>query len=327
MKTILLTGGAGFIGSHIITHALKSAAIGRVVCVDNLDPDSYSVALKKKNLALFSVNSKFVFYKTDIRNKKELQKIFAKERPTYVVHLAAKTDTRTSVLEPDKHAQVNVEGLVNTLECAREFGTKKFVFFSSSSVYGNDSTPPFAEKDATDFPLSPYAATKRGGELLAHTYYYNHGMPIAVFRIFNAYGPRLRPSLVLYRWVEKILAGEPIEMSGAGTRKRDFTYIGDIVKAVFLALQKHKGFEVFNIGSSRPASLTELLALVEKATGKKAIVQSRPSTRASVEATFANIAKAKKHLGWEPKMNLEKGVSEFVRWFRSDRLKNAKKTR
>ncbi len=171
-------------------------------------------------------------------------------------------------------------------------------------------------------PLSPYAATKKAGELLAYTYHFNHGMDIACFRIFNAYGPRLRPSLVLYKWVESILNNKPIEMSGTGVRKRDFTYVGDIVDAVKLALKKTRGFEIFNIGNSNPVSLVELLSIIEKTTKKKAVVFSRESAKASVEQTYADVTKAKRVLNWEPKTSMEKGVSNFVVWFRKNRLKN-----
>jgi len=321
MSTILVTGGAGFIGSHLSENLLKDNNYSRVVVVDNLDP-TYDPKYKKENLSILNKSKKFKFYKTDIRDKKALEKIFKKEKPEYIVHLAAKTDTRTSVLEPDEHVTVNVGGLLNLLELARVHKIKKFISFSSSSVYGNNTKPPFSETDIADAPLSPYAATKKSAELLAYTYYFNHGMDIACFRIFNAYGPRLRPSLVLYKWVDNIFNNKPIEMSGAGVRKRDFTYVGDIIDAVKLALKKTKGFEVFNIGNSSPVSLVELLAIIEKTTKKKAVVVSRESAKASVEQTYANVAKAKKILGWEPKTSMEKGVSNFVTWFKKNRFKN-----
>ncbi len=322
MKTILVTGGAGFIGSHLCEKLLKGKEYRQVVCIDNLDP-SYDPKYKKENLSLLTPNKKFVFYKTDIRDKGALEKIFRKHKPEYVVNLAAKTDTRTSVQEPYEHTSVNITGLLNILELCKDFRVKKLVSFSTSSVYGNNLIPPFKETHATDSPLSPYSASKKAGELLAHTYHFNFGMDIACFRIFNAYGPRQRPTLVLYKWVDKILRDEQIEMSGAGVRRRDFTYVGDIVNAVELSLRKSKGFEVFNIGNSKPVSLVELLKKIEKVTGKKAQVVSRPSARASVEFTHANTKKAKKLLGWQPKVDMEKGVELFVSWFKNNRLKKS----
>jgi UDP-glucuronate 4-epimerase len=320
MKSILVTGGAGFIGSHLCESLLKKPTVKKVVVVDNLDPTTYDPKFKKENLSLLTPSKKFKFYKTDIRDRKSLEKIFKKEKPEYVVHLAAKTDTRNSVHEPEAHEDVNVLGTINLLELSKDLKVKKFIFISSSSVYGNSAKPPFKETDMINKPLAPYGATKIAGEVLSHTYYFNHGLEVACLRLFNAYGPRLRPSLVLYKWVESILNGRPVEMSGTGVRKRDFTYVGDIVRSIELAMSKSKGFEIYNIGNSKPASLKELLRMVEKVTGKKATIKSRPSTKPSVEVTYANTNKAKRLLGWEPKVSMEKGVSNFVDWFRKNRL-------
>ncbi len=319
MKSILVTGGAGFIGSHLCERLLKDPKWGRVVVVDNLDP-TYNVAYKKENLALLTPSKRFKFYKTDIRDMAAMAKIFKREKPDYVVHLAAKTDTRSSVREPHEHQSVNVLGTLNLLELSKT-DVKKFVFISSSSVYGNSARPPFKESDMNNQPLAPYGATKIAGEILAHTYYFNHGLPVTCLRLFNAYGPRLRPQLVLYRWVENILNDSPIELSGTGTRKRDFTHVSDIVDAILRSLKKGTGYDVLNIGNSKPSSLRELLKIVEKSVGKKAKVVQRASNKASVETTYADISKAKKVLGWRPKVSMEKGVSDFVRWFKENRLK------
>ncbi|MBX4199211.1 GDP-mannose 4,6-dehydratase [Candidatus Parcubacteria bacterium] len=319
MKTVLITGGAGFIGSHLCEHLLRDPKVKRVVCIDNLDP-TYPVKYKKENLSLLLPSKKFKFYKKDIRDRKALEAIFKKEKPDYVVHLAAKTDTRSSVHEAAEHESVNILGTLNIFDLAKDHKVKKVVFFSSSSVYGNTAKPPFKETDMLNFPLAPYGATKIAGEVLAYTYFFNFGLPIVCFRIFNAYGPRLRPSLVLYKWVESIMGGKVIEMSGTGTRKRDFTYVGDIVEAVDRALKADVGYEIVNVGNSSPITLKELLRIIEKVTRKKALVKSRPSSKASVELTYADVSKAKKVLGWKPKTSMEKGVSIFVDWFKENRL-------
>ena len=320
MKTILVTGGAGFIGSHLCERLLKDPKVKRVVCVDNLD-SNYPVKYKQENLKLLAKSKKFVFYKVDICNKNALAKVFKKERPNYIVHLAAKTDTRTSVELPYEHESTNVLGTLNIFEMAKDFKIKGVVAFSSSSVYGNSSKPPFKETDMRNLPLAPYGATKIAGEVIGYTYTFNYGIPITFFRIFNAYGPRMRPSLVLYRWVDNIFKNRAIEMSGTGVRKRDFTYVGDIVDAVILALKRTKGYEVINIGNASPISLKELLKIIEKVLGRSPVVRSRPSSKASVELTYADVSKARKVLGWKPQTSMEKGVSNFVTWFKQNRLK------
>lgn len=321
MQTILVTGGAGFIGSNLIESLLKRRTVGRVVCVDNLDP-FYNPAFKKENVRPFLKNKKFVFYKTDIRNRKALAKIFKNEKPTSVIHLAAKANTRLSVNEPDEYQAVNVLGTLNLLELSKDYKVKNFIFISSSSVYGNSVVAPFAESGSTDRPLAPYGASKKAGEVLAYTYFHNFKLPVICLRLFNAYGERQRPDLVIYKWVENILKGNTIEISGKGLRSRDYTYVGDIVRAIELAMKHQKGYEIVNIGNAKPVSLTTLLALIEKALGKKATVKTRPSNHASVEATSADIRKAKKVLGWEPEISFEEGIVRFTKWLRENRFKN-----
>lgn len=321
MQTILVTGGAGFIGSNLIESLLKRRDVRRVICVDNLD-SFYDPEFKKKNLEPFLENKKFKFYKVDIRERGELEEIFKTEKPTEIVHLAAKADTRRSVKEPEEYQSVNIGGTLNMLDLAQEYNIKKFVFISSSSVYGNNTKAPFKESSITDFPLAPYGASKKAGEVLAYTYYHNFGLPIVCIRLFNAYGERQRPDLVLYKWVENILRGNPIEMSGTGKRRRDFTYVGDVVRAIELSLKKGKGYEILNVGNSKPVSLALLLKYVEKTLSKKATVIRRPSNHASVESTYADIRKAKKVLGWKPEVSLEDGIARFAKWLRNNRFQD-----
>ena len=322
--SILVTGGAGFIGSHLCQKLLKMPNVGRVVCVDNLDP-AYPIVFKKENLALLTPNSKFCFYKTDICDKSDLKNVFKKETPDYVINLAAKTDTRLSVSNPEEYIEVNVKGVLNILELSKDFKIKGVSLFSSSSVYGNSkSKQRFKETETTDFPLSPYGATKKAGEVLAYTYFFNHELSVTCFRLFNVYGERMRQGLVLSRWVENIFNNKPIELSSTKMIRRDFTYVGDVVDAIAKSLKTNRGFNIINIGSSNPASLMELLQIVEKVARKKAIFIKRESNKASIEVSYADIGKAQKLLGWKPKTNLEKGVSKYILWFIKNRLKNIK---
>lgn len=320
MKTILVTGGAGFIGSNLITSLLEGG--NKVVCVDNFS-DNYDPAYKESNIASFKNNPNFSLYRTDIQNREELKKIFAETRPQQVVHLAAKADTRLSIKEPQAYIDINLTGTLNLLECAKEHVVEKFIFASSSSVYGNHAIAPFSEDATTDFPIAPYGATKKAGEVLCYSYHINFNLPVVCLRIFNAYGERNRPDLVLYKWVDNILHDHPIELSGEGERMRDFTYIGDLVRAISLALEKESGYEIINIGNANPVALKDLLSIVETATGKKAEVIKRPSNKGSVEMTHASVEKAAKVLGWKPEVSIEEGVSRLVAWFKSERLKKS----
>lgn len=317
MKTVLVTGCAGFIGSNLTKALLEKGY--RVVGVDNFD-DTYDTQFKESNIAPFISNSNFVLHRTDIRDESALRAVFEKEKPLYVVHLAAKADTRKAVDTPSIYTSVNIDGTLNILELCREYPVENLVVASSSSVYGNSSQVPFTEDQPADRPISPYGATKRAVELLAHTYHHNFGMNITCLRYFNAVGENNRPGMVPYVWAEKLLHGDEIEISGDGSRRRDYTYIGDIVRGTILAMKKPLGFEIINLGNTAPASLNELVAIFEKVIGTKAKVKNRPSHGASVEVTYADITKAKKLLNWEPEVSLEEGITRLVAWFRENRL-------
>ncbi|TSC64122.1 MAG: Uncharacterized protein G01um101491_356, partial [Parcubacteria group bacterium Gr01-1014_91] len=308
MKTVLVTGAAGFIGSNL-TKALLERGY-RVVGVDNFD-DTYDVRFKGSNIAPFADNANFTIDRADIRDLPAMEKIFEAERPSYVVHLAAKADTRKAVDTPRLYTSVNIDGTLNILELCREYPVENLVIASSSSVYGNSSHIPFTEDQPADRPISPYGATKRSMEHLAHTYHHNFGMNVTCLRFFNAVGENNRPGMVPYVWAEKLLKGEEVEISGDGSRRRDYTYIGDIVRGTILAMEKPLGFEVINLGNHTPASLNELLAVFEKVLGTKAKVKNRPSHGASVEVTYADISKAKKLLDWEPTTTLEDGIKKL----------------
>jgi UDP-glucuronate 4-epimerase len=318
-KIILITGGAGFIGSHLVDYYLADSKYSKVICIDNLTLPTES-SDKKENIKHNLKNPKLIFYKEDIKNTKKIEEIFQKEKPNVVVHVAAIADTRNAVLEPQKYIDTNITGTLNLLESSKNLGVDKFIFFSSSSVYGNKNKAPFTEVMQADFAISPYGATKKAGEVLTHTYTHNFKLPVAVLRVFNAYGPRMRPGLVLYKWVKAILAGESIEMSGKGLRKRDYTYVGDIVTAVEKSINKKIDYQVLNIGNSNPLSLKELLKITEKVLSLKAVVVSRESHKSSVELTHADTSKAKKIINWQPKTSFETGIHNFVEWYKQNRL-------
>ncbi len=317
MKTILITGGAGFIGSNLAGALLSRGE--RVVCVDNFS-DNYSPDFKEKNIEILSGNADFTLYRTDIRNLLEMKEIFGKEKPDAVVHLAAKADTRLSIAAPQEYIDTNMTGTLNMLECSRIYEVKKFIFASSSSVYGNKAEAPFSEDASTDFPISPYGATKKAGEVLAYTYNQNFNLPVICLRIFNAYGEHNRPDLVLYKWIDQILNKKPVEISGDGTRMRDFTYVGDLVDAIVRSIDAEVSYEIINIGNANPVTLKDLLKVVEDASGIKAEVISRPSNKGSVEMTHADVKKAAQLLGWKPSTPIEEGVQKMVVWFKNERM-------
>ncbi len=320
MKTVLVTGVAGFIGSNLGKQLLDVGY--KVVGVDNFD-DTYDVNFKEAHLASLIDHKSFSLYRADIRDLPAMKSIFETEKPNYVVHLAAKADTRAAVKNPTIYTSVNIDGTLNILELCREYPVTNLVIASSSSVYGNSPRVPWTEDETADRPLSPYGATKRSVELLAYTHHHNFNMPVTCLRYFNAYGENNRPDMVPYIWGLKLLRGEAIEMSGEGSRKRDYTYIGDIVRGTILAMEKPLGFEVINLGNNAPVSLRELLAMLEKVIGTTATVESRPSHQASVEVTYADVQKAKRLLGWEPKVPLEEGITRLVAWLRANRLEEA----
>mgnify|MGYP001571117631 CR=1 FL=1 len=319
MKTVIITGAAGFIGSNVVGSLLARGY--RVVGIDNFDP-TYSSVFKEEHVAPFISNPNFILERLDICDQTSLRRVWEKTLPDYVLHLAAKADTRNAVDIPHEYISVNIVGSLNILELCREFGVRNLVIASSSSVYGNESELPWREDKVAGRPLSPYGATKQAVEILSYSYHHNFNLNIINLRFFNIYGENNRPGMVPYIWVEKMLRGEEIEISGDGSRRRDYTYVGDAVRATVQALEKPLGFEIINIGNSHPVALKELLAVFEKVIGAPARKRFRPSHAASVEVTYADISKAKRLLNWAPEILLEEGVRHLVIWFRNHRLKN-----
>ena len=312
-KRILVTGGAGFVGSHVVDALLADKKVERVVVVDNFDTN-YDPALKEANARIHKKDKRYNLVRADICDRKRMRALFKKEQFDAVLHLAAKCDARKAVDDPEPYLHTNILGTWNLLDAAREFGVTKFVFASTSSVYGNGNKAPFVETASTDRALTAYGASKKAAEQLAYTYHHNFGIHIACLRIFNAYGERMRPDLVLPKWVRALQRGEAIKLSGKGTRRRDFTYVGDIANAFLLALRAPLSFEVLNVGSSKPVALSELLRIVEAALATKVVVIEVPSHAGSVEMTHANTKKAERMLGWKPTVTLKEGVAKYVAW-------------
>jgi len=320
-QRILLTGGAGFIGSHLAEALLARGT--QLTIVDNFDP-FYAAAWKRANLEDVRRAGAFDLQETDIRGYDALRRVFAAARPEAIIHLAARAGVRPSIEQPRLYQEVNVAATVNLLELAREFGVRQFVFGSSSSVYGATSRAPFSEDHFELRPISPYAATKLAGELQGHTYAHLYGLPVICLRFFTVYGPRQRPDLAIHKFTALLEAGRALPIFGDGNTGRDYTYVDDIVAGVLSALdydpQPASGqapFEVFNLGNSHPVKLNDLVALLERVTGRKAQRDPRPLQPGDVPLTWADISKAGRLLGFRPATPLEPGLVRFVAWYRS----------
>jgi len=314
MKNILVTGGAGFIGSHLVDRLLSEGE-WRVSVVDDLN-DFYDPAIKRANASPHQKNSNYQLFKADIRDQAALRNIFAGKGFDCLVHLAARAGVRPSLDQPRLYAETNINGTLNLLELAREHGIKQFVFGSSSSVYGINAKVPFGEDDPIRQPISPYAATKAAGELLCHTYTHLYGIRCVCLRFFTVYGPRQRPDLAIHKFARLISEDKSIPVFGDGTTRRDYTFIDDIIAGVRSAIDYDKtDYEVINLGESRTVELRELISLLEKELGKTAQIDRQPLQPGDVPQTFADIAKARRLLGYNPQTQIEEGIHTFVRWF------------
>jgi UDP-glucuronate 4-epimerase len=322
---VLVTGAAGFIGSHLCEHLLKNGHA--VVGLDNMN-QFYDPDVKKENILAVertaNQNQKeFVFYVGDIRHQDFLRQVFRENVGVdVIVHLAAMAGVRPSMENPLLYEEVNQLGTINVFEEARRAGIKKVIFGSSSSVYGNNEKTPFTETDPVDNPISHYAATKKAGELTAHIYHKIYGMSVACLRFFTVYGPRQRPDLAIHKFTKLIFAGKKIPIYGDGTKSRDFTYIADNIDGVYKAIlwateSQLPHYEIFNLGESRTVTVNHLIDVLETSIGIKAEREYLPDMPGDVEKTFANIAKAKNVLGYDPHTQIEEGVPEFVKWFKT----------
>lgn len=311
MKSALVTGGAGFIGSHLVDRLLAEG--WQVTAVDNFDP-FYARSIKERNIAQARQYKTFQLVEADIRDLDGLRAALSGEYDV-IVHLAAKAGVRPSIADPITYQEVNVGGTQNLLELAREWGVKQFVFASSSSVYGANPNVPWKEDDPVWRPISPYAATKVAGEVLGHVYSHLYGIRFLALRLFTVYGPRQRPDLVIHKFARKILAGEPIPVYGDGTSSRDYTYIDDVIAGVRAAMDyTATPYEVINLGNGHTVSLRELLRALEEILGQKAQITSLPSQPGDAPKTWANVQKANHLLAYQPSTQLRDGITNFARW-------------
>ena len=315
MRNVLVTGGAGFIGSHLVARLLAEGQ-WRVTVVDDFN-DFYDPALKRRNVEPHLGREGFALSEADIRDRAALDEIFREGTFDCIVHLAARAGVRPSLAEPVLYTETNIGGTVNLLELARAHGVKQFVFGSSSSVYGENEKVPFAEDDPIFKPISPYAATKAAGELLCHTYSHLWGLRCVCLRFFTVYGARQRPDLAIHKFARLISEGKPIPVFGDGTTRRDYTYVDDIVAGVRAAMDyEASDYEVINLGGSRTVELRELIALLERELGRKAVIDRRPTQPGDVPQTYADVSKARRLLGYEPGTPIEEGIRRFVEWFK-----------
>ena len=310
-----MTGGAGFIGSHLVARLLEEGG-WHVVVVDDFN-DFYSPTLKRDNVRPFVERDDFRLVEADIRDRAALESVFGEHSFDCIVHLAARAGVRPSLAEPVLYAETNITGTVHLLELARAHGVKQFVFGSSSSVYGENAKVPFGEEDPVRRPISPYAATKAAGELLCHTYTHLYGLRSVCLRFFTVYGARQRPDLAIHKFARLITEGQPIPVFGDGLTRRDYTYVDDIIEGVRAAMDyTASAYEVINLGESRTVELRELIALLEKELGQKAVVDRQPLQPGDVPQTFADITKARRLLGYNPQTNIEEGIRRFVEWYK-----------
>lgn len=311
---ILVTGAAGFIGSHLCERLLAGGH--EVVGVDNFDP-YYDHQIKRANLEAFLHHKSFKFFQTDIRLPDELLMMWNNECKNIdtVAHIAARAGVRPSIENPVGYEQTNILGTLNLLNLAvKNAKVPKFVFASSSSVYGNNPKLPFSENDRADSPISPYAATKRAAELLAHSFHNIYDLPVTALRFFTVFGPRQRPDLAIHKFTAKILRNETIEVFGSTSTSRDYTYIDDVIDGTVAAIECCEGFEIINLGSETPISLAEMIKTIEQVTKRKAVIQQVPQQPGDVHQTYADISKAKKLLGYEPKTEFRRGIEIFAKW-------------
>lgn len=315
MESILITGGAGFIGSHLVDRLLADRET-TITVVDDFN-DFYDPSIKHANIQEHLASSRYRLEEADIRDRKALEKIFKRENFDCIVHLAARAGVRPSLSQPELYSHTNIDGTLNLLELARSSDVKQFVFGSSSSVYGINAKVPFSEDDPIRQPISPYAATKAAGELICHTYSHLYGLRCVCLRFFTVYGPRQRPDLAIHKFAQLMSSSKAIPVFGDGTTRRDYTYIDDIIAGVTAAIDYDKtNYEVINLGESRTVELRELIALLEKELDTQATIERLPPQPGDVPQTFADITKARQLLGYDPKTQIEEGIRRFVQWFR-----------
>ena len=317
MGTYLVTGTAGFIASKVAEFLLADGHT--VIGVDNLN-DAYDVRLKEWRLKQIQDHPLFTFYDLDITQSGELRKLFQAPEPPFdgVINLAAWAGVRRSVKDPWIYLETNAKGTLNLLELCRNHGVEKFVLASTSSLYGKDNPMPYREDQDTSRPLSPYAASKKAAEAMCYTYHYLYDLDVTVFRYFTVYGPAGRPDMSLFRFTQWIAEGRPVTIYGDGTQKRDFTFVDDIARGTIAGL-KPLGYEIINLGSDTPVVLMDTIQEIESLLGREANLVYEPSHPADVYATWADISKAERLLGWRPQTSYREGIAALVRWYENNR--------
>jgi UDP-glucuronate 4-epimerase len=315
---ILVTGGAGFIGSHLIDALLDRNET--VICLDNLN-DFYAPEIKRLNQKQHKDHKTYHFFKGDIRDREFVEKIFKKWEIGTVVHLAALAGVRPSLKQPTLYTEVNILGTQTLLEVATRNKVSQFVFASSSSVYGNNEKIPFSETDNVDQQISPYGATKKMGEVLCYTYHNLHQLPMICLRFFTVYGPRQRPEMAIHKFVRLMFNGDPIPVYGDGSTARDYTYIDDIVAGIIKVLEVKEGYTIYNLGNSEPVKLKDLIAVIGEVLDVTPRLDFRPLPIGDVQRTYADITRARQHLDYEPKTHLHDGIISFVDWYREMKAK------
>ena len=318
-KKVLVTGGAGFIGSHLVERLLKEGH--GVICLDNFN-DYYNPELKRNNVRPFLSERNFELVEADIRDKDALKRIFEKFQIHKVIHLAAQPGVRLSLEKPSLYMDVNVNGTVNLLELSKDYRIKSFIFGSSSSVYGATEEIPFSEEGESK-PISPYGVSKRAGELLCSTYNHLYGIPITALRFFTVYGPGQRPDMAIHKFTKLIEEGKEIRLYGTGNSQRDYTYVSDIVEGIMSALNLNKEFDsqfqIFNLGNSEPIPLSHLVSLIEKKLNKTAKIKYLPEQPGDPAITCADISKSRRLLNYHPEVKIEEGIERFVRWYKYEK--------
>ncbi len=313
-EDILVTGGAGFIGSNLVGQLLASGH--RVAVLDNFN-NFYNPDIKRENISLFYDYDNFKLIEGDIRNSETISGCFRKFGFQEIIHLAAMAGVRPSIKDPVLYQEVNLIGTMNLLEACRQFNVRKFIFASSSSVYGNSNKVPFSETDSVDHPISPYASTKRSGELMVYTYHYLYNIKAVCLRFFTVYGPGQRPEMAIHLFTDRIYRGELIYMFGDGESQRDYTYIEDIISGITGCREKDFDYEIFNLGRSDAVKLKDLISKIEIYLGKKARVILRPDQPGDIRRTFADISKAARMTGYSPKVSIDDGLQRFVKWYKN----------
>jgi UDP-glucuronate 4-epimerase len=309
---ILVTGGAGFIGSHLVDALLNGKH--NVVIIDNFD-SFYSKEIKLQNIKEALLSSDVTLVEGDIRSKNILDNVFKTHNIQLVIHLAAKAGVRPSIENINDYYDVNINGTLNLLECMKMNNVKDMIFASSSSIYGDNKKVPFSESDIVDTPISPYAATKKSGELLCHVYSHLYNFNITCLRFFTVYGPRQRPDLAIHKFTKLIYDNKPIPFFGNGTTARDYTFVSDIVQGIMQAIKNMGGYRIYNLGESKTIMLVDLVNLLAKLIKKEVMINHLPNQEGDVEVTYADISKSISELGYNPRVAMEEGLVSFIKWF------------